>query len=90
MSTEDTNSPGVGPLQQSRQICTHSLASTIFLSLSPWIPLKTQPLPYILMLYAFSLFFFFHSDVIWNLNAVFNILWVKVTSNLWGNTHEGK
>jgi len=23
-------------------------------------------------------------------NAFFNILWVKESSNLWGNTHEGK
>ena len=89
MSTEDTNSPGVGPLQQSRQICTHSLASTIFLSLSFDPSKNSTPSLYFNAICIFFILFF-HSDVIWNLNAVFNILWVKVTSNLWGNTHEGK
>lgn len=91
MSTEDTNSPSVGPLQQSCQICTHSLTSTIFLSLSPWIPLKIQPFHSLYFsAICISVILFFYSDVIWNLNAVFNILWGKESSNLWGNIHEGQ
>ena len=43
---------------------------------------KSNPfIPCILVLYAFPLFFlsfFFYSDVIWNLNVVFNILWGRL------------